>query len=431
MTFKMTPQVRLGFFVFATLLVLAYVTLRVSSTSLSPGGSYTLYLNVNEATGITKKTPVLVSGIQVGWVSDISLSNTNQAQLELKIKNSVKISKNVEARIKTIGFLGDTYVELFQRGAVAQGDELKEDSLIATASNSGDMNSIMGQVGAVAEDVKAITAVLREITVKNQQNLNSIIENMKALAENMNLMVARNMSNVDGTLDNLNVVTAKMRNGEGTVGKLLNDDETANKINESLDNLNGLLGGANKLRVDLGYHTEYLGNTAQFKNYVSLALKPKPDKYFLFEFVDDPAPDSKHSTVTSTITSGGTTSVVTEEKEKVDNDSFLVSAQLAKKFYDFTLRGGLIESSGGVGVDYDYGPVGMKFSAFDLETKHGEKPHLKAMGTVNVTKSVYLLGGMDDFLNKKQDPDWFMGAGVNITDDDIKSLFGLMSLKGN
>ena len=30
---------------------------------------------------------------------------------------------------------------------------------------------------------------------------------------------------------------------------------------------------------------------------------------------------------------------------------------------------------------------------------------------------------------KEQDPDWFFGAGVKITDDDLKSLLGLFSAK--
>ena len=449
---QMTPQRKTGLFVLIVIFILGYITLRLSQTSLLPGGTYTIYVVVDSATGLSKKTPVQIAGVQVGYLDDVKLVDSNKARLSLEINRGVKVSKNVEARIRTIGFLGDTYIDLYQPGPLVWA--MKDEDTVNRVSVQGDISSLTGQLSEIAADVKAITATMKtlmagddssfakslkniekitealgNVSTKNEANLNVIIANMRAISENLNVLVAHNMGNVDATLDNVAVMTEKMKRGEGTLGRLINDDETVEKLNDSLDNLNNLLGGADKLSVDVGYHTEYLGQTEEFKHYVSLALKPKPDKYFLFEFVDDPAPDSTRTIKESTITSGGTTTTVTEEVEKTEFDKFRFSAQLAKKYYGFTFRGGLIESSGGAGVDYDYGPVGVKLSAFDFETKRGERPHLKAMGTVNLSKSFYLLGGMDDFISKDQDPDWFFGAGVQMTDDDLKSLVGLFSAK--
>ncbi|MBI2338787.1 MAG: MCE family protein [Deltaproteobacteria bacterium] len=452
MSFELTPQRKAGLFALIVIFILGYITIRLSKTSLFPGGSYIIYAVVDEATGLTKKTPVQIAGVPVGFLNDVELLNGNKAQLSLAIQRGVRVSKDVEVRIRTIGFLGDTYIDLYQPGEIRE--TLKSKDTVGKVSFQGDISSLTGQLSDIAADVKAITATMRtlmagedssfarslqniekitdslsRLSTQNEGNLNAIIANMKAVSENLNALVARNMGNVDATLDNIHVATDKINRGEGTIGRLIHDDETVEKLNESLDNLNGLLGGANKLSVDVGYHTEYLGETQDFKHYVSLALKPKPDKYFLLEFVDDPAPDSTRTIKESTITSGGVTTTVTEEVNKTEFDKFRFSAQLAKKYYGFTFRGGLIESSGGVGVDYDYGPVGVKLEAFDFETKRGERPHLKGMGTVNLTKSFYLLGGLDDFISKEQDPDWFFGAGVSMTDDDLKSLIGLFSAK--
>jgi hypothetical protein len=43
-----------------------------------------------------------------------------------------------------------------------------------------------------------------------------------------------------------------------------------------------------------------------------------------------------------------------------------------------------------------------------------------------MTKNFYLIGGLDDFISIQQDTDWFMGAGIEITDDDVKSVLGLI-----
>jgi phospholipid/cholesterol/gamma-HCH transport system substrate-binding protein len=163
------------------------------------------------------------------------------------------------------------------------------------------------------------------------------------------------------------------------------------------------------------------------KNYFSIALKPRPDKYFLLEFVSDPHPSPTFSTTTTNVTAGGVTTSVLTEREEVKNSRLLISAQFAKKFYDFTIHGGLIESTGGVGLDYNKGPFSLQFSAFDFTNTAGnQNPHLKVMGTMNLTKGFYLLGGVDDFISKQHGPDWFFGAGLRFLDEDIKSLVGAL-----
>ncbi|EKD41276.1 MAG: hypothetical protein ACD_73C00783G0004 [uncultured bacterium] len=443
---------KVGLFVLIVFLLLVYATVRISKSGFSPGGNYSVYVLIESAAGLNKKTPVQIAGVQVGAVKDIRLIENNKAELELTIKKSVKLSANVEARIKSIGFLGDTYIELYQPGPMTQ--TLVEGSRIETVQNFGDFNSVTQQVGAIADDVKAITQTMRtlmagedssfarslkniekitdslgRLSTNNEQNIQVIITNLRALSENMNAIVARNAGNVNATLDNVQVITDKMRKGEGTLGRLINDDATVDKLNESIDSLNDLLGGPSKMKIDVGYHTEYLGSTQEFKHYVGLDIKPKPDKFLRLELVQDPSPSPSRIEKNTTITSGGVTSTVNEEIATINSNKFRFTAELGKKFYDLTIRGGLIESSGGVGLDYNKGPVGLQFSAFNFVTKFGEHPHLKAMGTINLTPSLYALGGMDDFLNTQHGKDWFMGLGFNITDDDIKSFFGLLSLK--
>lgn len=445
MALKPNPQQKTGLFVLAALILLGLATLQISKSSLIPGGTYAVYVNVDSANGITKKTPVEIAGVRVGYVRQVSLVENNRAKLTLAINRGIKISSEVQARFKTVGFLGDTYIELYQPGPISQ--TLKKGSTIQSIANYGDLSSLTGQLNDVASDVKAITATMRKlmagddssfarslqnieritnslahVSTQNEGNLNLIITNLRDLSVNLNKMVA---TQGQATLDNVAAITEKVNRGEGTLGRLINDEETVDKINDTVDNINGLLGGANKLQVDIGYHAEYLGSTQNFKHYILLDLKPTPDKYFIFEFVNDPAPDPTFSSKTTTVTSGSNTSVVTEDVRSIPNDKFRVSAEFAKKFYNFTFRGGLIESSGGIGLDYGYGPLSLKFSAFNFNTDHNQRLHLKTWGQLNLTRSFYLLGGVDDFISNEQDADWLVGAGLKFTDDDIKSVISL------
>lgn len=448
---KLSPQMKVGLFVAFVLLLLAYSTLRISQQSLLPGSTYNIYIVLESASGISLKTPVQIAGVRVGNVSGVGLIENNKARIELEIHKSVQVSENVQARVKSMGFLGDTYIELYQPGAFTTA--LEDGAVIRSVDNMGDFSSLTNQLSSIAMDVKAITSTMRQmmagqespfarslgnieeitdaiksVSVQNEEKLHAIISNFQAISENLNLLIARNFSNINNSMENVDAITGKIRRGEGTLGRLVNDDTTVEKLNESLDSINNLLGSTNRMEVEVGYHAEYLGHTDDFKNYVHLALKPKPDKYFLFEFVDDPAPDTKRTQKITRVTSGGRTTEVVEDIETDERDRFLFSAQFAKKFHDFVLRAGIIESSGGAGIDYTKGPFGLQFSAFDFESDEDERPHLKAMGTLNVTKNLYLLGGVDDFISKEQDPDWFLGAGFKMSDDDVKSLVNLLKV---
>jgi len=106
-------------------------------------------------------------------------------------------------------------------------------------------------------------------------------------------------------------------------------------------------------------------------------------------------------------------------------NKFLVSAELAKKFYNWRLRGGIIESRGGVGLDYMNGPLSAGTSVWDFGSNDGRTPQVKVYGNLNVTKSLYLTGGGNDLLNSTQSRSWIVGAGVKVSDDDVKGLLGL------
>lgn len=433
-----------GLFVLGTLILLGYMILRVNQDGFLFSNSYKLHMTVATAAGLAYKTPVQIAGVPVGIVSDIKLDQNSRAKLTLEINKDVKIFDGAKANIKTTGILGDAYVEILQPGEL--GEALAEGSSIESVQGFSDLNSVTDTMGQIAEDVKAITTQMRKLMAgddssfdktfkniekitaylaRNENNVNVSMSNIKAITENLNAILAANRSMIYQSATNVAGITGSINEGEGTIGRLVKSDETLEKIHESLDNLNNLVGGVNRFNVKLGGHTEFLGGTGDFKNYVTFALQPRPDKFFLFEVVSDPNPSFTRTVEETTVTTGGQSTSITTQRQFKELDDLRFSAQFAKKFQNFTMRGGLIESTGGVGLDYAQGPIGVQFSAFDFKTDDGEKPHLKVMSTAHVTNTFYLLGGFDDFINPNQDLDWFVGAGFSFNDEDIKNLFGL------
>ncbi len=140
--------------------------------------------------------------------------------------------------------------------------------------------------------------------------------------------------------------------------------------------------------------------------------------------IDDPA-GKKTSKTTKTTVDGVTT--VTEE-EKTDHDALKFSAQIAKRYYDLTLRGGIMESTGGFGLDYSFlkDRLVFSFDAFDFDPD--ENPHLKFKAELFPIHHCYIAGGFDDFISNEGNETAFLGAGIRFSDEDIKGILSTVRI---
>lgn len=450
---KITTEIKVGIFVAAVLVILAWATVRVGDKTSVHGGGYTIKTIFTNATGLKVKAPVELAGVQIGVVKGIGILNSREAEVTLALSKEVKLSKDSQAVLRTRGFLGETYVEIIPGSQDAAALESGEN--IENTWRSGDINSLVSQFSEIAKDVKQITESLKttigegqntpinrivsnledftraikDITIRNESNIDKVTLNLAQMTDQLKEIVSKGRADVEESMERIASITRKIDEGKGTVGRLVNDEETIDKLNDAVDGLNDTLGGFKRIETELGFHTEYLTETQDFKNYVSLELRPAPDKAFMFDILNDPNPNPTHTVKTTGVTVNNATTTVTTDTATIDRSKLRFSAQLAKKFYDLTLRGGVIESTAGLGLDYGKGPLGVQFSAFDFSTRYGERPHLKVMGDVNLTKNFYVLGGADDFISKQGRSEWFFGGGFRLVDDDVKTLFGAMSGK--
>lgn len=444
-------SVKVGLFVALSILGILTLSLMTRDLGMSWSGYYRVYVIMDNAEGISHKTPVQVAGIQVGYVDGIELDEDHRAKIAIQMRKNVKVRDDSIAAIRTRGVLGDTYIEILK--GTGSGAFIEKDQSLTHVMPVADFNSLTANFNEIAGDLKLITAAIKDytvdkdsrmanilrnmdemtknlnqITANNAGNLRAVLENMRVLTEQIRQVSHRSAYNVDESLDRIASITRKIDQGQGSLGRIINDDATINKINEAADNLNQSLGAFNRMKSTVGYHLEYLGNTKDFKHYVSLSLAPKPDKEFLFEVVSDSDPSPTSKDITTTINNGTSIQTINTKQDVIDRNKVLFSAQIAKSYKDFRIRGGIIESSGGVGVDYRKGPVDLQFSAFDFRNDSNFRPHLKFLANYYLTGSFYLLAGVDDFISKQHGPDWFVGAGVKLNDDDIKSLLGLAGI---
>jgi len=102
---------KVGVFVFIGLVLLAVLMLGFSKGLTFFGPTYDIYLRSANVGGLKTRAGVLMSGVQVGTVSDIKLapSGTN-VTITLRILSTYVIYHDARFTIEQSGFLGDQYV---------------------------------------------------------------------------------------------------------------------------------------------------------------------------------------------------------------------------------------------------------------------------------------------------------------------------------
>jgi phospholipid/cholesterol/gamma-HCH transport system substrate-binding protein len=159
------------------------------------------------------------------------------------------------------------------------------------------------------------------------------------------------------------------------------------------------------------------------KSFLNLEIHPSEDKYYLLGIMDDPEGDTKTTEKLITRrTNGGAPTVTEIEEEETEKDGLKFNAQIAKRWGDLALRGGLFESSGGAAVDYYLWDDRLKLYLEAFDFQDDEEPHLKSGFMLYFFKNFYATAGFDDFIGDEDNRSVFGGLGLRFTDDDLKYL---------
>lgn len=105
-----------AFLTFATMLIILIVYI-IGSNQRVFDSKYPLYMFLPNVQGLESGAFVTLSGLKVGVVGDLSFSRQEEEQgilIELKInrKYAPMITTSSRATIKTMGILGDKYVDI-------------------------------------------------------------------------------------------------------------------------------------------------------------------------------------------------------------------------------------------------------------------------------------------------------------------------------
>jgi phospholipid/cholesterol/gamma-HCH transport system substrate-binding protein len=320
------------------------------------------------------------------------------------------------------------------------------EKIVSTLRRFTEENS--GKIDKLLTNARMISSDMRRLTDEGGRSLQKALADAEAVMEEVRYIVGESSGDVQEglgtlrgtlarlqtTLDSLNYslqnvqdITDKVNQGEGSIGQLLNDPTVVRRTERILGDVESFTDRVDKLKAIVNARSEYHLRHQTFKNVLGLTLQPEPLKWYRVQFVD-----AYRGTTTVTREDINTTNADAEDGQfrrttVTTRDEFKLSLEMARgielaDWLQVTGRFGLIESSGGMGADvglFNNQQVEISTDVFDFGLDRN--PRLRSFATWNFLKHAYVHGGIDDALNRDR-RDFFLGAGIRFNDQDLKAL---------
>ncbi len=130
-----------GLFVLLGLGAIAYLSLQVGG--LNTSGGLELHATFTQIGGLAERSPVVISGVKVGKVTKIELSDDLRARVTLDVDKGLQLPTDTSASIRTAGLLGNQFIEL-EPGAEEQ--LLQEGNEITLTESALSIEKIVGSL---------------------------------------------------------------------------------------------------------------------------------------------------------------------------------------------------------------------------------------------------------------------------------------------
>jgi len=122
-------EIAVGIFVLIGVLALGYLSFKLGKIDMFSSGYYTVYAEFDKIGGIRKGSVVEIAGVPVGSVERVRINDKYNAEVEIKILNSIKLPDDSFASIRTKGLIGEKYIQITPGGSeqyIAQNGKIRE-----------------------------------------------------------------------------------------------------------------------------------------------------------------------------------------------------------------------------------------------------------------------------------------------------------------
>ena len=213
---------------------------------------YTAYTFFDNVSGIEKNSSVKLAGMKIGYVSEIlPIQQKKKIKIVLKIKNKYKIREDSEARLQMENIMGGKCVSI----SFGNSDFFVKDNSFIKSVEEADVEKLVKTFAEAAAEAKVLmkdfnanqNRVLDKVYLilnENQSKIRAFISNIdeitassKPQIKNIIEYIYSSMPELKQSINNIENITNSIKNGKGTVGKLINEQELYNELTTTVSNI--------------------------------------------------------------------------------------------------------------------------------------------------------------------------------------------------
>tara|TARA_B100001758_G_scaffold244722_1_gene256512 strand:- start:493 stop:1425 length:933 start_codon:yes stop_codon:yes gene_type:complete len=281
---KLSYEIKTGVLVLTgiILFIIGFSYLKSNDVFIKDRVFYAVYEDVE---GVSKGTPVTISGFNVGSVQDIKFfNNSSKLLLKFRVENDFNFSNQSTAQIYETGLIGGKALAVIPKygneiaksgdtlnSSIAPGltelvnDKLsplqeKIESMVVSADSvlislnsvlntqaKDQIQSTITNFSSTVTDLKNSAGTLDEMISMNKNKINNIITNVNKSSNELSdlsnsfsdlTVIIENLSESSNSIEN---IVNEISMGNGSLGNLIYDDNLIKSLNAASSNINLLI----------------------------------------------------------------------------------------------------------------------------------------------------------------------------------------------
>ncbi len=210
-------ELKVGSFVLMAVLALTFFIISISDLSVFEKGRH-IQVVFGFASGLREAAPVRLAGVEVGLVKKLQVfvdgndGGKTRVRVTAWIKGDTAIPVDSNVTINQLGILGEKYLEIIPGSST---DVIKDNGLIT------------------GHDPVAI----EKITEK----MDSLMTKLELTVDNINndILTDKNKKSLEDALEGFGSLGTDLKEGRGTLGKLLTDESIYHNLDDLTSDLKG------------------------------------------------------------------------------------------------------------------------------------------------------------------------------------------------
>ena len=287
---KITRELKTGIVAVSVIALFIWGFNFMKGLNIFDGPIKTYVTEYNNVQGLNTASVVTINGVDVGKVVDIKFNKDPEKRGQLIVEFSVEadfeFSKNSIAKIYSTSLMGGKSLaivpsyegEMAKPGDFLQGEiesdifssvteklnplQAKVENVIVSADSlmtgltdvldtksRENLKLSIAKLNATISNFEIIFKSVDQLIKNNEEKLGKTLENAELMTNNLaklsdtlvNANLGLTIKNLEATVTNLNKILASVNEGNGTLGKLLNDEEMYNNLTNASKEMEELL----------------------------------------------------------------------------------------------------------------------------------------------------------------------------------------------